>query len=211
MVRADADGEVCFWSNRSVSMIVDINGVSGPGIVSFPNRRVDTRVRSVSKLGAGEVLRVVVPEAVGGKTVVGQLTVDRATETGFVTAYGCDDVPAGGASLARSDAVFVGAVSPVASNRLVVRADADGEVCFWSNRSVSMIVAINGVSGPGIVSFPNRRVDTRVDDVSDAVAPVDGSERQSGQPSNRSGGLWAWPPLPDFPHRLTSPSGRSWP
>ena len=50
---------------------------------------------------------MVVPEAVGGKTVVGQLTVDRATETGFVTAYGCDDVPAGGASLARLDVNFL--------------------------------------------------------------------------------------------------------
>jgi len=35
---------------------------------------------------AGSVLRVLVPEAIGGKTVVGQLTVDRVTAPGFVTA-----------------------------------------------------------------------------------------------------------------------------
>ncbi len=32
-----------------------------------------------------------VSEAVGGRTVFGQLTVARATQRGFVTAYGCDD------------------------------------------------------------------------------------------------------------------------
>ena len=40
---------------------------------------------------AGRVLRISVPEAIGGKTVVGQLTVDRAVGAGYVTAYGCDD------------------------------------------------------------------------------------------------------------------------
>ena len=37
------------------------------------------------------MLRVNVPEAVGAKTVVGQLSVDRIEGAGFVTAYGCDD------------------------------------------------------------------------------------------------------------------------
>jgi hypothetical protein len=36
-------------------------------------------------------LRVSVPEAIGGKTVVGQLTVDQVSTAGFVTAYGCAD------------------------------------------------------------------------------------------------------------------------
>ncbi len=34
------------------------------------------------RIGAGQVLRVPVPEAIGGKTVIGQLTVDHATEPG---------------------------------------------------------------------------------------------------------------------------------
>ncbi len=71
------------------------------------------------------MLRVPVPEAVGGKTVVGQLTVDRRRGAGYVTAYGCDDGlptdPTGAVS--RSDLNYDGSVSPVASNRLIVKAD----------------------------------------------------------------------------------------
>ncbi|MCU1501937.1 MAG: hypothetical protein JWM12_1291, partial [Ilumatobacteraceae bacterium] len=69
---------------------------------------------------AGGVLRVSVPEEVGGKTVVGQLTVDRVTSAGFVTAYGCDDgIPTDSdGSISRSDLNFDARASPVASNRL---------------------------------------------------------------------------------------------
>ena len=79
---------------------------------------------------AGGVLRVSVPEAIGGKTVVGQLTVDRAVGAGFVTAFGCDDgIPTDAdGNVSRSDLNFDGAVSPVASNRLIVQADDNGDV-----------------------------------------------------------------------------------
>ena len=33
--------------------------------------------------------RVSVPDTFGGKTVIGQLTVDQVVGAGFVTAYGC--------------------------------------------------------------------------------------------------------------------------
>ncbi|MGZ7087253.1 MAG: DUF3048 domain-containing protein, partial [Ilumatobacteraceae bacterium] len=104
-----------------------------------------------------------VPEAVGGKTVIGQLTVDRAVGAGYVTAYGCDDgIPtdAGGA-ISRSDLNFDGTISPVSSNRLIVKADANGDVCFYTQRPAALIVDINGVSDVGISSFPNYRIDTR--------------------------------------------------
>ena len=72
--------------------IVDINGVSDTGIASFPNQRTDTRTDERPRSStAGGVLRVPVPEAAGGKTVIGQLTVDQVAGAGFVTAYGCDD------------------------------------------------------------------------------------------------------------------------
>src|SRR4051794_21721778 len=71
---------------------------------------------------AGSVLRVSVPEAIGGKTVVGQLTVDRVSAPGFVTAYACDDgIPVNSdGTISRSDLNFDGRVSAVASNRLLV-------------------------------------------------------------------------------------------
>jgi hypothetical protein len=163
IVEADANGDICFYTTRSAAMIVDINGVSDVGITSFANHRTDTRSLPSPRVAGGSVLRVSVPEAHGGKTVIGQLTVDRALGAGYVTAYGCDDgIPTGAdGSISRSDLNFDGNVSPVSSNRLIVEADDNGDVCFYTQRPVAMIVDINGVSEVGISSFPNERTDTR--------------------------------------------------
>ena len=164
IVEADDQGDVCFYTRSPVALIIDINGVSfDSGITSFHNRRTDTRNGSDPVLSPGGVLRVAVPEAVGGKTVIGQLTVDRATTRGFVTAYGCDDgVPRNSVGeVSRSDLNYNGFVTPVASNRLIVEADDDGDVCFYTLSRVAIIIDVNGVSDGGIISFPNRRTDTR--------------------------------------------------
>src|SRR6187549_782096 len=86
---------------------------------------------------AGSVLRITVPEAIGGKTVVGQLTVDRVKSAGFVTAYGCDDgIPTNiDGTISRSDLNFDGRVSAVASNRLLVQADDNGNICFFTQEA----------------------------------------------------------------------------
>ncbi len=176
IVQADADGDVCFNTTARVDMIVDVNAVSvDVGITSFPNRRTDTRsnVTLTPQLGAGGVARVNVPEAVGGKTVIGQLTVDRATDWGYVTAYGCDDgLPAATGSgdtrsdlnrsdLNRSDLNYDGRITPAASNRLIVQADADGDVCLRTTAPSDLVIDINGATDVGITSFPNRRTDSR--------------------------------------------------
>ncbi len=157
IVKADDNGDVCFSTLRPAALIVDINGLADVGIRSFPNRRTDTRDDPAGdRLTAGGVLRVNVPEAIGGKTVIGQLTADRVGDIGYVTAYGCaDGMPN------RSDLNYVGTVSPVASNRLIVKADDNGDVCFATTKPAALIVDINGVSAFGISSFPNRRTDTR--------------------------------------------------
>ena len=163
IVKADKNGDVCFFTLRSVALIVDINGVSDVGIGSFPNHRTDTRALANPLVGGGGVLRVNVPEAIGGKTVIGQLTVDRVVGAGFVTAYGCGDglpIDATGA-VSRSDVNYDGAVTPVASNRLIVKADINGDVCFYTFRTAALVVDVNGVSDVGISSFPNHRTDTR--------------------------------------------------
>ena len=163
IVKADQNGDICFYTTRAAAMIVDINGVSDVGISSFANRRTDTRNLPNPRVAGGDVLRVSVPEAVGGKTVLGQLTVDRALGAGYVTAYGCaDGIPTDpDGTIGRSDLNFDGAVSPVSSNRLVVKADDNGDVCFYTQRPAALIVDINGVSDVGISSFPNERTDTR--------------------------------------------------
>jgi hypothetical protein len=164
IVKADSNGDVCFYTLRPAALIIDINGVSDVGINSFADRRTDTRSSPTPRIAAGGVLRVSVPEAVGGKTVIGQLTVDRAGGAGFVTAYGCaDGLPTDAdGSISRSDLNFDGAVSPVSSNRLIVKADSNGDVCFYTLQPAALIIDINAVSDAGISSFPNERTDTRI-------------------------------------------------
>ena len=163
IVKADINGDVCFYTLRPAALIVDVNGVSDVGITSFPNHRTDTRTHADPVLGDGGVQRVSVPEAVGGKTVIGQLTVDRAAAAGFVTAYGCaDGIPTDtDGTISRSDLNYDGAISAVSSNRLIVKADTNGDICFYTLRPTALIVDINGVSDAGISSFPNHRTDTR--------------------------------------------------
>ncbi|MCU1391759.1 MAG: hypothetical protein JWM34_187 [Ilumatobacteraceae bacterium] len=167
LVQADNNGDVCFYTQQPAAMIVDVNGVSDVGITSFANHRTDTRATAQPQVGKGQVLRLNVPQAVGGKTVIGQLTVDRAVDAGFVTAYGCaDGIPknADGA-IDRSDLNFDARAAPIASNRLIVAADQNGDVCFYTQEPAAMIVDINAVTTVGISSFPNRRTDTRSPDL----------------------------------------------
>jgi hypothetical protein len=163
VVAADDDGDVCFYTLREAAIVVDVNGIADAGIESFRNERTDTRDTPDVVVDGGGFLRVNVPRAVGRKTVIGQLTVDRATAPGYVTAYGCDDgIPKDDrGAVARSDLNYDGTISPVASNRLVVQADADGDVCFATLRTAAIVVDVNGISDIGIQSFPNRRTDTR--------------------------------------------------
>ena len=166
IVKADNNGEVCFYTLRPAALIVDINAVTfDTGIESFTNRRTDSRDNPAGdRVTAGGVLRVNVPEAIGGKTVIGQLTADRVRDIGYVTAYGCADGMAN-----RSDVNYVGTVLPVASNRLIVKADNNGDLCFSTLRPAALIVDINGLADVGIRSFPNRRTDTRDNPAGDRI------------------------------------------
>ncbi len=149
IVKADGDGDVCFYTLRAAALVIDINGVSDAGIASFDNQRTDTRTGSDRLVEGGGVLRVPVPEAAGGKTVVGQLTVDQVVGAGFVTAYGCDDgIPTDSAgTVTRSDLNYDAAISPVASNRLIVKADSHGDICFYTLQPAALVIDINGASG----------------------------------------------------------------
>lgn len=162
LVQADDAGDVCFYTWSPAAIVVDVNGVTfDTGVSSFANRRTDTRGRA--PVPAGGLLAVNVPEARGGRTVVGQLTVDDATRPGFVSAFGCaDGLPVDAAGrVARSDLNYAGGAARIASNRLVVQADAAGDVCFYTLQPAALVVDVNGVSDVGITSFPNRRTDGR--------------------------------------------------
>lgn len=169
IVRADGNGDICFYALTPVELIIDVNGVSfDTGISSFQNRRTDTQLatseRPAGPVRAGTTLRVTVDAAVGGKTVIGQLAVDEVNKIGFVTAYPCAaGLPINSvAAVDRADLNYTGTVAATWSNRLIVEADANGEICLFSSASAEMIIDINGVSAVnGITPFPNRRTDTR--------------------------------------------------
>lgn len=162
IVKADAIGDVCFYTSAPAEMIVDVNGVTDTGVTPIANTRTDTR-STTGAVAAGSFLKVNVADAVGGKTVFGQLAVAGVTESGFVTAYGCaDGLPTDGAgTVSKADLNFDGTVSRVASNRLIVKADIAGDVCFYTLRAANMIVDINGVTSTGVTPIPNQRLDTR--------------------------------------------------
>jgi len=141
---------------RAVATIIGIAAVLHSVGVSPVNAEA-------SLVPAGGVLRVNVPEAIGGKTVIGQLTVDQVTQRGFITAYPCaDGLPrTTNGTISRSDLNYDGTIRPVQSNRLIVEADDNGDVCFYTSRDTALIIDINGISDTGITSFPNQRTDTR--------------------------------------------------
>jgi hypothetical protein len=176
IVQADLNGDVCLYTSKAAALVVDVNGVSDVGVASFANRRVDTRAQASTRIRAGDVLRVQVPEATEAATVIGQIAVDRVETGGFVTAYGCDDgLPTGSAGeVTRADLNFDGRITPAWSNRLIAEADEDGELCLYTSKDAALIVDINAVSDVGIRSFPNRRTDTRLQGAPDSTAPVGG-------------------------------------
>ena len=68
----------------------------------------------------------------GAKTVIGQLTVDRASRLGIRHGGRMRRAGSSNPDIAnsRSDLNYDGQITPAASNRLIVQADADGEICL---------------------------------------------------------------------------------
>lgn len=127
-----------------------------------------------AKVAAGTSLRVHVAAAVGGKTVFGQLTVAQATDPGHVVAYACADGPPRdpNGQITKSDLNYNGHINPVTSNRLIVTADTNGDICFHVHTAVHLIVDINGVTDTGITPTPNQRTDTRNAGAGNGVPPA---------------------------------------
>ena len=188
IVDADDDGDICLHTSAPVAVIVDVNGIADTGFSAFTNRRTDTRENTSDRrfIGANRMLRVNIPEALGGRTVLGQLTVDGATTSGFISAYACaDGLPRDDTgAITRSDLNFDGMITPVASNRLIVTADGVGDVCLFTSAPVAIVVDASAIaSAAAVTAFPNRRIDTRT------PSPPPGPSTPSG-----SGAVPIWPP-----------------
>ena len=110
-------------------------------------------------LGPSATLRVNVAQAVGGEQVVGNLAAVLPDGPGFVTAYGCaDGIPRdSNGNINRSDLNYNG--GDVTSNRLVVQADTNGDICFYTLRATDLVIDVTGtLDGYG---FDHQRTDTR--------------------------------------------------
>jgi hypothetical protein len=148
--QASPDGELCFYSSHGTDLIFDPNGILNDS-EALPSQRTDTR--QGTHLNAGSILKVTVPEAVGGKTVIGNLTSDRSGNPGFVTVFPCNyPMPE------KSD--LNPAFGRVTANRLIAAANDDGELCFYTLMDTDLIVDINGLAN-GTAGFPHFRFDTR--------------------------------------------------
>jgi hypothetical protein len=140
-------------SSLVVSGVALFNGVDQASARPAVAHSKPELLHTESAVATGAVLKVHVPEAVGGKTIVGQLTADKEVAPGFVTAYDCDKpMPV------KSDLNFMsGAAS---SNRLIATTSQTGDVCFYTSQQTDLVVDVFGIDN-GITTFANERNDTR--------------------------------------------------
>ena len=145
--------------------------------LSAAHRLVDTR--SGSLRAAGSTLRVPVAGVAGvplaADSAVVNVTVDGATESGFVTVYPCDvDRPTA------SNLNFVaGRVAAV----MVVTRLGDGALCAYTSGATHLVVDVSGSFLPGqfvALAAPQRLLDTRPGMVTADAQYVGGGIRAAG-------------------------------
>jgi hypothetical protein len=150
-----ATGELCFFSNVSADIVVDIAGwfatKSSYIAAESPARAFDTRSKvspdalldvPKGRMGGGSVIRVRLTDLPGITPPVGveavslNVTVDGSTQDGFVTVYPCDEPKE------VSSVNFAG--GQTVANAVIAPLSEDGDLCFMSNVQTHLIADING-------------------------------------------------------------------
>jgi hypothetical protein len=190
---------VCFFSNRTTHLIVDLMGTfergGGAGAQSVaPARLLDTRkpigVPSIGKLGAGQTLvlqvagRGDVPaDNVAAATL--NVTVTEPDGAGFVTAYPCDrDRPTA------SNLNFV--AGQTVPNLVTVRLSASGTLCLFTSATTHLVADIAAWysvdTAQGYHELPPQRIlDTREPIGVPAVAKLAGGQVLTLQVAGQGG------------------------
>ena len=160
---ADVNGDVCFYTSTATALVVDVNATADEAITPIDNQRTDTRTGQFTLAGDG-VLKINVPEAVGGRTVFGNLASAQAVGPGFATAFPCLDGPPvdNNGNYTKADLNYNGSVLPAMSNRLITTADANGDVCIFASTPTALVVDINAIADEAITPIDNQRTDTRL-------------------------------------------------
>jgi hypothetical protein len=155
LVPTAADGTVCVVSTVDTGLVIDIFGyfTTGAGLrfTSLnPVRLLDTRsifaelnqATTGGRLAPGQVVELAVAGSRGvpsnAKAVSVNVTAAEPATAGFVTAYPCGAVP--GVSNLNTDPW-----TPAIANGAMVKLDADGSLCLYTDHAVHVIVDINGM------------------------------------------------------------------
>lgn len=150
MVKADAKGEVCFFTTASTHLLWDQSAETSVLTAKQPQRLLDTRGQRLP--AAGATLRVKV--AAGRQTVAGKLTAMLTGGLGYLTPYGCAD----GRPAASVTAYTAG---QTVSTYTVVRTDAKGELCIYTSAPAHVLWDQNVVTTAISAHAPVRTLETR--------------------------------------------------
>jgi hypothetical protein len=147
------DGTVCIFSSAATQLVVDVDGYF-PAATAYqpldPARLLDTRPgfstiddqfvgAGIRPAGTITTLKVTGRGGVplGAATVVLNVTVTDATESGFVTVYPCGVAPPLASNLNYSE-------NTTAAVAVVAKVGNDGTVCLLNSGATDVVVDVNG-------------------------------------------------------------------
>jgi VCBS repeat-containing protein len=163
------NGNVCIYTNVTVSLIVDLNGAFSPTAGSAlltpmsPRRLLDTRFTG-TKVAANTVQELMIAGVDGvpadATAAALNVTATGATSNGFMTVFPC-----GTAVPDASNLNF--AAGETAANSVTATIGANGRVCFYTTATTDLIVDLNAAYNPTGSAWlqavaAHRLLDTRV-------------------------------------------------
>jgi glucose/arabinose dehydrogenase/PKD repeat protein len=147
VVPLDADGSFCVYNQSPVQLVVDTQGYfSTTGQLRFtsqaPTRVADTRRTATP--AADTIVRIESGAPAGTTAVLANLTMVGADGAGYVTADRCSTLVAGPQRTSSGNHDATAAVA----NLAVVPVDADGSFCVYVQRTVDLVVDVQGTFSP---------------------------------------------------------------
>jgi hypothetical protein len=163
IVRIGPAAEMCLFTSAPVDVIVDVFGafVADGGVPMdpvAPTRLADSRANTTGPLPAGTITRIATPITDGAVLI--NLTVDRVSASGYLTAWPCAQAQPTVSNLNFSIA------EAQKANAAVVPIGRDGMLCVYNNAPTAVVVDLTAVFAPGRSSWfhpaaPARLLDTR--------------------------------------------------
>jgi hypothetical protein len=166
-------GEVCVFSSAPADVIVDVSGYfeQGTGFTATaaPVRLLDSR--ETTRIAAGTSKQLTVAGDLGiaadARGVAMNVTAVGASADGFMTVYPCGQSTPVASNLNYTKARDV-------ANFVLAKPGTDGKVCFYSDKTVDIVVDVAGYYGANSsftpIPNPTRILDTRTPSANRAPA-----------------------------------------